>query len=237
MNKKEIEPAAQPQRSEPKEETERRFRQAGLCPKCGHHGFDCICEQLPATDERGCEIFDVPGCMHAEREAVTVRQSKGYEPLATDDLVKEQGSHTDEWTPKRVKDYLKWSDGVEKLAMDFTAELAAEREYQYTLGQQDERKKWVPEVAKRQKKLAAEREKHPAYDTVLEALQILNVFDVSGEPNTLVALANKAANCKQSLDELLDTSTDPAEGVFPTEAHLQARRKAVKLLAKAKEVK
>jgi len=33
-----------------------------------------------------------------------------------------------EWTPERVMDYLKWSDGVEKLAMDFNAELAAERE-------------------------------------------------------------------------------------------------------------
>jgi ribosomal protein S27E len=32
-----------------------------------------------------------------------------------------------DWTPERVKDYLKWNDGVDILAMDFTAELAAER--------------------------------------------------------------------------------------------------------------
>jgi hypothetical protein len=40
-----------------------------------------------------------------------------------------------------------------------------------------------------------------------------------------------------ALDELLDTSADTTPGVFPTEAHLQARRKAVKLLAKVKEGK
>lgn len=50
--------------------------------------------------------------------------------------------------------------------------------------------------------LTAERQRHPSYETVLEALDILTkAYDVAGQPNTFVALATRAAAERQRCEQ------------------------------------
>lgn len=94
---------------------------------------------------------------------VSLCRTLGHEPPAS--------SEPQEWTPERVTDYMKWSDGAEKLAMDFTVELAAERKkregIENRLGVAFDRM-----VADYNRQLAAEREKREGLERANRGLYI-----------------------------------------------------------------